>query len=130
MDRNTKAAVRSKVNKMVSTSNSPAVKSEVLMKIAARKAYRAKIASLLNKSRDERLADVWRRVYPFPIESPHELPDRRGIIEDLADFAVALRPSLSGMPAHRLCQLVEKYAAYESRPSELSGPRLARLPGN
>ena len=78
---------------------------------AARKAYRAKIESLLDESRDERLADVWQRVCPFPIDPAYELPDRRGIIEDLADFAEAIQPSLDGMKADRLCRLIEKYAA-------------------
>ena len=86
---------------------------------AARKAYRAKIESLLDESRDERLAEVWQRVCPFPIDPACELPDRRGIIEDLADFAVVLQPSLDGMKADRLCRLIEKYAACESRQFDL-----------
>ena len=80
---------------------------------AGRKAYRAKIESLLNELNDEPLADVWQRVCPLPIGPAYELPDRRGIIEDLADFAEVLRPRLGGMEANRLCRLVEKYAAYE-----------------
>jgi hypothetical protein len=86
---------------------------------AAKRAYRARIESLLNESKDERLAAVWQRVCPFPIESAHDLPDRRGIIKDLADFAEVLQPSLDDMEAHRLCHLVEKYGACESRPLDL-----------
>jgi hypothetical protein len=88
--------------------------------LVAEPTYRAKIESLLDESRDERLADVWQRLYPFPIDPAYELPDRRGIIEDLADFAEALQPSLNGMKADRLCRLIEKYAACESRQSDLS----------
>jgi hypothetical protein len=55
------------------------------------------------------MADVWQRVYRFPIE----LPNRRGIIEDLADFAEVLQPSLDGMMTDRLFRLIEKYAACE-----------------
>jgi hypothetical protein len=58
---------------------------------------------------------VWQRVCPFPTDPANELPDRRGIIEDLADFAKALQPSLDGMKADRLCRLIEKYDACESR---------------
>ena len=78
---------------------------------AHRKAYRGKIESLFDESRGERLADVWQRVYPLPIDPACELPDRRGIIEDLADFAEVLQPSVDGLTAHRLCRLIEKYAA-------------------
>ena len=87
---------------------------------AHRKAYRAKIKSLFDKSRGERLADVWQRVYPLPIDPTCELPDRRGIIEDLADFADVLQPSLNGLSAHRLCRLIEKYATCGSRQSDLT----------
>jgi hypothetical protein len=77
----------------------------------ARKVYRAKIESLLDESRDERLADVWQRVYPFPIDPAYELPDRRGMLEDLADFAERLQLSLDGVKADQLCRLIEKCAA-------------------
>ena len=96
-------------------------------KTVAKKGYRAKIESLLDKSSAAQLADVWQRVYPLPIDPAHELPDRRGMIEDLADFAEVLRPSLTGMQAHRLCRLIEKYAACKSHPSDLSASLLARL---
>ncbi|MGA2619880.1 MAG: hypothetical protein ABSF26_19880 [Thermoguttaceae bacterium] len=110
---NNKTAVRPKLERMARASNTRAIEDDITRRTAARKAYRAKIESLLDESRDERLADVWQCVYHFPIDPAHELPDRRGIIEDLADFAEALRPSLDGMMADRLCRLIEKYAACE-----------------
>jgi hypothetical protein len=115
-----KTAVRPKLEKMASASNATAIKDDTARRTVARKAYRARIESWLNESSDERLADVWQRVYPLPIDPACELPDRRGIIEDLAVFAGVLQPSLNGVSAHRLCRLVEKYAAYESRQSEVS----------
>ena len=93
----------------VPTDNVRAIEDDIPRRTAARNAYRAKIMSLLDESSHERLADVWQRVYHFPIE----LPDCRGIIEDLADFAEVLQPSLDGMMADRLCRLIEKYAACE-----------------
>jgi hypothetical protein len=101
----------------VCPSNPGAIKHGAAKLAAARKVYRAQIESLLGESKDERLADVWQRVCPFRIDPANELPDRRGIIEDLADFAEALQPRLNGMKAQRLCRLVEKYAAWESRQS-------------
>ena len=79
-------------------------------RVAARKAYRAKIESLLDESRDERLADMWQQVCPFPIDQAYAFPDRQGIIVDLADFAEALQPSQDCMKADQLCRLIEKYA--------------------
>ena len=96
------------------------IKDDTTRRTAARNAYRAKIESLLDESGDDRLADVWQRVCPFPIDPAFDLPDRRGIIADLADFARVLQPGLDGMNAHRLCRLIEKYAAYGSRQSDLS----------
>ena len=96
------------------------MKSDTARRARARKAYRARIESLLDESRDERLADVWQRVCPFRIDPAYELPARRGIIEDLADFAEVLRPDLHGLEPHRLCRLIEKYAAWESRQSDPS----------
>ena len=120
MDNDNKTAVKPKLERMVGASNARAIKDDTTRRTAARKAYRAKIESLLDESKDERLADVWQRVYPFPIDPAYELPDRRKIIEDLADFAVVLQPSLDGMKADRLCRLIENYAACESRQSDLS----------
>ena len=126
MDNDNKTAVRLKLERVArATSNAGAIKDNTARKTAARKAYRARIESLLDESSDERLADVWQRVYPLPIDPACELPDRRGIIEDLADFAVVLRPSLDGMQANRLCRLVEKYAACGSRQSNMAVSLLA-----
>ena len=96
---------------------------------AATKAYRAKIESLLDEASDEPLANVWRWVCPFPVDSAREVPDRRGIIQDLADFVEVLQPSLDGMTASQLCRLIGEYAACESRRSYVSVSLLARLTG-
>ncbi|MGO9113150.1 MAG: hypothetical protein ACLP9L_28280 [Thermoguttaceae bacterium] len=114
---NNRTAASPKLQRRVGPGNPTAIKGAAARRTAARKAYRAKIEALLGESRDEKLAGVWQRVCPFRIDPVCELPDRRGIIEDLADFAEVLRPRLDGMKAHRLCRLVEKYAAYESRQS-------------
>jgi hypothetical protein len=111
--------VAPELTRMVRGSAARAIKDDTTRTTAARKAYRAKIGSLLDESRDERLADAWQRVYPCPMDPAHELPDRRGIIEDLADFAEALQPSLDGMQGDRLCRLIEEYAACDSRQSDL-----------
>jgi hypothetical protein len=115
----------------VDDNNNPAraIKDDTTRRTAARKAYRAKIESMLDESSDEPLADVWQRSYPFPIDPAAELPDRRGIIEDLADFAEVLQPSMDGMKANRLLRLIEKYAACGSRQSDLSVFLLARQTG-
>ncbi len=107
MDDN-KTAVRPKLARVVRPDSARVIKGDATRRAAARRAYRAKIESLLDESRDDRLADVWQRVCPFPIDPACELLDRRGIIRDLADFAEVLRPSLHGMEAHRLCRLIEK----------------------
>lgn len=119
MDNDNKTAVRPKLARTARASNAKANNGGTVRRAAARKAYRAKIESLLDKSRDEQLADVWRRVYPLPIDAAYNLPDRQGIIEDLADFAAVLQPNLDRMKADRLCQLIEKYAACESCQSGL-----------
>ncbi len=115
MNNDNKTAVRPKLKRVVSTGKTRASKEAAARRTAAREAYRAKIEALLDKSRDEQLTDVWERICPFAIDPACELPDRRGIIKDLADFAVVLRPSLYGMQAHGFCRLIEKYAASESR---------------
>jgi hypothetical protein len=125
MDNDTKTAVRPKSERMARAGNARAIKDGTARRIAARKAYRAKIESLLDESGDERLAEVWQQVNPFPVDPARELRDRRGIIEDLADFAEALQPGLDGMKADPLCRLIEKYAARESRQSDLSASHAA-----
>ena len=119
MDNDIKTDVRPKLERMVGASKARAIKDDSTRRAAARKAYRAKIESRLDKSRDVQLADVWQRVYPFPIDPANDLPDHQGIIEDLADFAETLQPSLNDMRVERLCRLIEKYAACESRQSDL-----------
>jgi hypothetical protein len=124
-----KTAAGPKLERMASTGRAAVIKDETARRATARKAYRAKIESLLDESRVERLAEVWQRVSPFPMDSTCELTDRRGIIADLADFAEALQPSLEGMKAHRLCRLIEKFATYQPRQSHLPVSLLARQMG-
>ena len=111
MDNDNTTAVRPKLDRMMRASNTTAIQNDTTRRTAARKAYRAKIESLLDESRDERLAGMWQQVSPFAIDQAYELSDRRGIIEDLTDFAEAIQPSLDGMKADQLCRLIEKYAA-------------------
>src|ERR1700690_3859787 len=73
------------------------------------KAYRAKIDALLAELTCEQLLLAWKLVCPAPIAVAFGLPDRPGIIQDLADFAEVLRPDLRGMTADELCRHVEKY---------------------
>jgi hypothetical protein len=117
MANDNKTTARPELGRMARVSNARSIRDNTTRGTAARNARRAKIESLLDESRDERLAGVWQRVYPLPIDSASELPDRRGIIEDLADFAEVLQSSLDGMEANRLCWLIETYAAWESRQS-------------
>lgn len=120
-----KTAVRPRVKRLVRASNARAAMGDTLRRAAAKKAYRAKIESLLDQTRAEQLADVWQRVCPLPVDLVCELPDRCGIIKDLADFAEVLQPSLDGMECGRLCGLIAKYAAFKSRSSDLSVTQLA-----
>jgi hypothetical protein len=114
---NNKTALRPQLDGMARASNAKAIKDG--RRTGVRKARRSKIESLLDESRDEQLAEVWQRVYPFHFNPANELPDRRGIIEDLADFVEAIQPSLDGMKADRICRLIEKYAACKSRQSDV-----------
>ena len=126
MDNDNKTVVRPKLKTMLSVSIATTIRDRTARrKAAARKAYRAKIESLLDESSDEQLADVWQRVCPFPIDPAYDLPDRREIVLDLADLAVVLRPSLDGMQANQLCRLIEKHAAYEPRQPDLAASLLA-----
>jgi hypothetical protein len=74
--------------------------------------HRARIEALLDEVNGEVLADLWQQVFPYPAD---ELPDRQGIIEDLADFAEVLQPRPAYMRADQLCWLIEKYAGRRSR---------------
>jgi hypothetical protein len=109
---------RTMTRKRVRAGTARAIKNDATRSTVARNAYRDQTVSLLDELSDERLADVWEWVCPFPIDLAYDLPDRRGLIEDLADFAEALQPSLDGMEADQLCRLIEKYAAYKSRQSD------------
>jgi hypothetical protein len=106
MDNDNKTAVRPKLKRVARASSTRVI----ARRTAARKANRAKIESLLDESRDERLADMWQQVCPFPIDQAYAFPDRQGIIVDLADFAEALQPSQDCMKADQLFRLIEKYA--------------------
>ena len=106
MDNDNMTAVRPKPGRMVRASSARAI----ARRMAARKAYRAKIESLLDESRDERLADMWQQVCPFAIDPAYQLSDRRRIIADLTDFAETLQPNVDGMKADQLGRLIEKYA--------------------
>jgi hypothetical protein len=125
MRRDNNTTLRPKREKATSDRSARNTVDDATARTAARKAYRAKIELLLDESKDDRLADVWQRVCPFPIDAARELPDRRGIIEDLADFAEVLRPNLRGMQGNRLCRLIEKYAACDSRQPDVSVSLLA-----
>jgi hypothetical protein len=65
------------------------------------------IEALLDKVDDPVLAYLWWQICPLHVD---QLPDRQGIIADLADFAEVLQPRLSGMQASQLCRLIEAYA--------------------
>ena len=110
-----KTAVAPRARRTTAPVNARPGKINTCNRTAARKAYRARIESLLDQSSSKPLAEVWHRVCPLPIGFGYEPPDRRGMIKDLADFAEALRPDLGGMQARGLCQLVERYAAWERR---------------
>ena len=83
--------------------------------IGPRNAFRAKIEALLAELACEQLLRVWQQVCPFAIVSEFGLPDRRGIIQDLADFAEVLQPSLEDMTANQLSRRVERYAGATNR---------------
>ena len=79
---------------------------------ATRTASITRIETLLDKVDDPVLADLWRQICPLHVD---QLPDRQGIIADLADFAEVLQPRLNGMQAPQLCRLIEAYATKRCR---------------
>ena len=79
---------------------------------ATRVASIARIEALLEQVDDPVLADLWRQICPLHVD---QLPDRQGMIVDLADFAEVLEPRLNGMKAWQLCKLIEAYAAKRRR---------------
>ena len=70
------------------------------------------IEALLAKVDDLVLTHLWRQICPLHVE---QLPDRQGIIADLADFAEVLEPRLNGMQPSQLCSLIEAYATKHHR---------------
>ncbi len=128
MDNNT-TTVQPKLKKTSRLNDTRVIRDRTSLRTVAGKAYRTKIESLLDKSEDVQLADVWQRVCPLQIDPAHELADRRGLVEDLADFAEVLRPNLDGMRPARLRRLIETYAAYELRrsASHSASPRRAAV---
>ena len=108
MYRTIKTTVRPKPRKMT-MAGKPRALEAVAGGSKARKARCAKVKALLEEALDERLAFVWKRLCPFPIDAENELPDRQGIIEDLADFIEVLQPNLDGMKADQLRWLAEAY---------------------
>jgi hypothetical protein len=74
---------------------------------AAERSRRATIEILLDKANHQVLADLWQEVCPYLVD---ELPERQGLIEDLADFAEVLRPSLGDIQTDELCRLIQRYA--------------------
>lgn len=103
---NTKTTVRPKLGRMARANMGTATKAATGRRTAA--SHCAKIEALFDKVATERLADLWQRLYPLPIEPDCELPDRQGIIEDLADFGQVLQPNSDGMTADQLCWLIDK----------------------
>jgi hypothetical protein len=85
---------------------------------AIRTASITRIETLLGKADDPVLADLWRQIYPLHVD---QLPDRQGIIADLADFAEVLQPRLNGMQALQLYRLIEAYAATRCRSQRFCG---------
>jgi hypothetical protein len=77
----------------------------------------ARIETLLDKVADPVLADLWLRICPLQVE---QLPNRRGIIADLADYAEVLHPHLSGMRPPQLRRLIESYAAKHRRAQQFA----------
>ena len=71
-----------------------------------------RIETLLDKVDDPVLADLWRQIRPRHAD---QLPDRRRIIADLADFAEVLQPDLHGMQAPQLCKLIGTCVAKRRR---------------
>jgi hypothetical protein len=68
-----------------------------------------RIEALLDKVDDPILTKLWRQICPLHLK---QLPDRQGIIADLADFAEVLQPRCNGS---QLCRLIEAHAAEHRR---------------
>jgi hypothetical protein len=88
------------------------IEAGIRARTAARAASITRIETLLEKVDNPVLADLWRQICPLHVE---QLPDRQGVIADLADFAEVLQPRLNGMQGPQLCRLIEVYAAKHRR---------------
>jgi hypothetical protein len=67
-----------------------------------------RIEVLLGGVTTAQLADLWRRLYPLPLESDRQLPGRPALLDDLADFGQVLQPNADGLTADQLCWLLSK----------------------
>ena len=88
------------------------VEAVIVTRTAIRAAPMTWIETLLDKVDDSVLASLWRQVCPPHVD---RLPDRRGIIADLADFAEVLQPRSSGIRASQLCRLIAATATQRRR---------------
>jgi len=88
------------------------IKAGIRTMTATRTTAITQIEALLDKVDDPLLAHLWRQICPLDVE---QMPDRQGIIADLADFAEVLQPRLNGMQAPQLCRLIEAYATKHHR---------------
>jgi hypothetical protein len=73
------------------------------------KVYRAQLEAKLAELADRQLVEAWLLVCPFAVPRACDMPDRLGMIQDLADIAEALQPSLQEATADQLCWLVKQY---------------------
>jgi hypothetical protein len=105
--------VRLELGKIARTGNGRPIKFR--KKTELRQAYRAKIEAMLAELACEQLVDAWRQVCPFAIAAEFGLPDRLGIIRDLADFAEVLQSNLEEMTSEQLCRQVAKYGRAANR---------------
>jgi|SRR5208282_4169852 len=125
VDDKTKWIVRPKPSRTARAANAKPIKTS--KRTGRRRAYRAKIEALLAELTCERLLLAWKQVCPSPIANAFGLPDRPGIIQDLADFAEVLQPDLRGTTADQLCRQVEKYGGAANRKTNRPTLRLKAL---
>jgi hypothetical protein len=103
---NAKAAVRPKRRGTVRSDKARTRVAKTGSKAALR--CRARIEALFDELTTDRLAGLWQRLYALPVKPDCELPNRRGMIGDLADFGQVLQPNADGLTADQLCRLVDK----------------------
>jgi hypothetical protein len=111
-DRETTKWIAVRPTPLVGNGADKVIKAVTGVRMAARTPALARIETLLDKVEDPVLADLWRKICPLRVD---RLPDRQGMIEDLADYAEVLQPRLNGMEAPQLCRLIEAYAAKRRR---------------